>query len=64
MITQNGIAYIIVVRCLDVIEKDDVFQFDRIADDAVGAYKCRAADKCAMPHFRIRPYDARPAQIS
>ena len=37
VMAENGISYIIIVRGLYMIEQNDIFQLDRVADHAVRA---------------------------
>ena len=40
------------MRSLNIVEKNNIFQFHRIADNAVFSDKRIAADKSTVPHFR------------
>ena len=63
VIPEDGVADIVVVRGLDVVEQDDVLQFAGVADDAVGTDECGAADECAVANFGLGPDDAGRSEV-
>ena len=58
LISQNGIADIVVMRSLYVIEEYHVFELHGVADNAVSAYERTAADECAVAYLGAVIYDA------
>ena len=56
---EDGIAHVVVVRDLAVVEDDCVLELDAVADNAVGTDENGAADERAVSHFGVRAYDAR-----
>ena len=60
---ENAVADVVVMRHLNIVEKDYVFKLGRVADHAVIADKRAAADKSAMPYFGILPDYARRADL-
>ena len=59
---QDRVPYIIVVRGLNAVKEDDVFQFHRIAHHTARAHQGGAPDEGAVPDFRFRANDAGRAQ--
>ena len=64
IVAEDRVAYIVVVRGLNVIEEDDVLQLRGVADHTVGADESRAADEGALAHLGVGADDARSAEIS
>ncbi len=52
---ENAVADVVVMRHLNIVEKDYVFKLGRVADHAVIADKRAAADKGAMPTSVFSP---------
>ena len=59
LITQDCISHIIIVRYLNLIKKDDVFQFCRIAYHTAFTHKSFSTDKCAVADFGLFSDDGR-----
>ena len=51
LITQNRISDIIVVRDLNGIKQNNIFQLHRVADNRIFAHDCTLPDKGAVSHF-------------
>ena len=64
VVAEDGIAYVVVVRCLDVVEEYYVLELHGVADDAVSAHKGGAADERAVPDLGVGTDDAGRTQIS
>lgn len=62
VVSENGIAYIIVVRSLNMVEKNDVLELDGVADYAVRPDQRRASDKRAVTDLCLRSDDAGRAE--
>ena len=58
LVAQNGVAYIVVVGRLHIVEKDDVFQLHGVAHHAARAHQRAAADKGAVAHLGVGADDA------
>ena len=58
-IAEDTVTDIVIVRGLDVIENDDVFEFSGISYNAVFAYQCASSYESTMAHFGIFAYNAR-----
>ena len=56
---EDGVADIVVVRDLAVVEDNHILELDAVTDDTIGTDQCRAADEGAMPDLGIRADDAR-----
>ena len=63
VISENGVANIVIVRCLNVIEEDDVLEFDGVTYHAVCANQSGASDEGTVADFRVRSDDAGSAEI-
>ena len=64
VVAEDGIADVVVMRGLDMIEQDHVLQLDAVADNTVSTDECGASDESAMTHLSIRSDDAGSAEIS
>ena len=64
IVAEDTVSYIIIVRSLNMIEKDNVLELHGISYYTVGTYESRASYKGAMPYFGLWTDDARSAQIS
>ena len=58
LIAEDRVADIVVMRDLDIVKQDDIFQFRRIADNTVLADKRRTADERGVPDLGARTDDA------
>ena len=56
---EDGIADVVVVRDLAVVEYDRVLELDAVADYAIGTDENGTPDKGTVPHFGVRANDAR-----
>ena len=63
VVSQNGIAHVVEVRHLHVIEQNHVLQLRGISHHSVFAHNCRAAKKSALAHFSAVIDDQRTSQI-
>ena len=62
-ISQNGIPHIIIMGYLDLIKKDHIFQFCRVANNSPLSYQSISPDKSAMAYLCVFPNDCRPVNI-
>ena len=63
-VAQNGVAYVVVVGSLNVVEENDVFELNGVADNAVRADESRASDESAVSYFCFGADDAGCAEVS
>ena len=63
IVSEDGVANIVIVRCLNVIEEDDVLEFNRVTYYTVCANQSGASDEGAMAYFGVGSDDARCAEI-
>lgn len=63
-ISQNTVADVVIMGNLHIVEKYDVFQLRRVADDAVITDKRAAANKGAVSYLGIFSDNTRSADIS
>lgn len=63
LVAQDGVAHIVVVRGLDVVEEDHVFQLHRIAHYTVGSHQSGTPDEGAVAYLGLRTDDAGCAQV-
>ena len=59
VVSEDGVTYIIVVRGLNMIEKDNVLELDRVAYNTVSSDQSRSSDKSTVSDFCVRSDDAR-----
>jgi hypothetical protein len=58
LVAQNAVAYIIIMRNLDVVEEDHILQFHRVTDHTVFSHQGAAPDEGTVADFRIGTDDA------
>ena len=63
VISEDGIAYIVVVRCLNVIEEDHVLELYGVSYNAVSSDKSRTSYECAVSYLSVRSDDAWSSEI-
>ena len=63
IVSEDGIANIVIVRCLNVIEEDDVLELDGVTHYAVCTNQSGASDEGTVADFRVRSNDAGSAEI-
>ena len=63
LVAQDGVAHIVVVGGLDVVEEDNVFQLHRVAHHTVGSHQGGAPDKGTVAHLGFGADDAGGAQV-
>lgn len=63
LVTQDGVAHVVVVGGLNFIKENGVLQLRRVAHHTVSAHQSGAPDKGAVAHLGLRPDDAGCAQI-
>ena len=63
IIAQYGIAHVVVMGGLHVVEQYHVLQLAAVAHHAVRAHQRRAADERAVAHLRLGADDAGRAQV-
>ena len=63
LVAKDRIPYIIIMRNLYVIEKNDILEFGRVADDGVFADDSASSNKGTVPYLGFMIYDARPRYI-
>ena len=51
LVSENAVSDIIVMRNLNIVEENDIFQFCAVADHTVIAYQRAATDKCTGTDF-------------
>ena len=64
MESKDGIADIVVMRYLALVEQDDILQLAGIADNAALSDQSLSADKCTLADFRIFINNAGACNIS
>ena len=64
VVSQNGVAHVVEVRHLHVIEQNHVLQLRGISHHSVFTHNGRAAQKSALTHFSAVIDDQRTSQIS
>ena len=52
LVAEDAVAHVVIMRGLDVVEEDDVFQLHGVADDGVLADDGAAADKGTVADLR------------
>ena len=57
-VSEYGISDVVVVRCLNVIEEDDVLELHGVSHHALAAYECRASYERAVSDLCLRSDDA------
>jgi hypothetical protein len=57
-ITEDGISYVVIVRSLNMIKKNNVLEFHGVSYHTVSSYQSRASDESAVTHFGIGSDDA------
>ena len=64
VVTEYRIAYIVVMRSLNVVKEDDVLQLNRVAHHALAANKSRSSYERAVSDFCLRSDDAWSSELS
>ena len=64
LVAEDGVADVVIVRGLDVVEQDDVLELNGVADDCVLADDGAAADERAVADLRAVVDDAGRAEVS
>ena len=62
-VAQNGVAYVVVVGSLNVVEENDVLELNGVADNAVRADESRASDESAVSYLCFGSDDAGCAEV-
>ena len=63
VVSQNGIAYIVIVRCLYVVKQNNVLQLYGVPYYAVCANQSGASDEGAVAYLGVGSDDTGCAQI-
>lgn len=63
-IAENAVTNIVVVRSLNVIEQNDVLQFNAVANNAVRTYQRRTTNESTVTDFCVRSDNAGRTKIS
>ena len=62
-VSEDGIAYIVIVRSLNMVKKNNVLELYAVTNNTVSANQSGTSDEGSMTHFGVGPYDARGTKI-